>query len=479
MKDLLLGTWNYVVKKAPFGFRTGSVIFFEENGDLKAKLKIYGLTIKTKDLSVSGTQVSFNAQVDIEQVAIRLELDGDKLTGFVYISDGTMPVTMMKKGSKKGGLERLIDDFPGTAESQELVQRKKAQKDLCKQINVDRKIHTFYYGWYGNPEFDKQYIGWNQGVIPHMVETTWNDVPPYPGGDNIASNFYPQLGCYSNSDPAVIQTHMQQICDAGIGVVAVSWWGREHFTDRSVPTILDTAHSYGLRVVFHIEPFYSTVTEFKPQLGYISENYNQHPAIYRLNGVPLYYLYNSFKLEHQEWHSMLSPESETTIRNTPLDGVFISLWTTQFDGEFTVKSGFDGFYSYFASDGFSYGSTTLNWLHLSQFARENNLIYIPCVGPGYLDTRVRPWNGKTTKSRGNGRYYEAMMEKAVDTAPDFIGITSFNEWFEGTQIEPAVPKTIPSFTYEEYGKDEDPLFYIKKTKELISRYVKSNQPKAQ
>jgi glycoprotein endo-alpha-1,2-mannosidase len=139
--------------------------------------------------------------------------------------------------------------------------------------------------------------------------------------------------------------------------------------------------------------------EFKTQLAYISERYNQHPAIYRFNSVSLYYLYNSFKLEHHQWFSMLSLDSETTIRNTALDGVFISLWNTQFDGAFTVKSGFDGFYTCFASDGFAYGSTTSNWPYLSQFAQENNLIYIPCVGPGYADTRIRPWNEKTTKSR--------------------------------------------------------------------------------
>ena len=92
-----------------------------------------------------------------------------------------------------------------------------------------------------------------------------------------------------------------------------------------------------------------------------------------------------------------------------------------------------------------------------------------------MDTRIRPWNEKTTQSRDSGRYYEAMMAKAVETNPDFIGITSFNEWFEGTQIEPAVPKSISGYTYEDYGKDTDPLFYIRKTRELISKYVEGNR----
>jgi len=107
---------------------------------------------------------------------------------------------------------------------------------------------------------------------------------------------------------------------------------------------------------------------------------------------------------------------------------------------------------------------------MAAFARENNLIYIPSVGPGYADTRIRPWNEKTTKSRDQGRYYEEMFKNAVNTAPDIISITSFNEWHEGTQIEPAVPRKISSFTYLDYGEDVDPMFYIRKTKELISEY---------
>jgi len=167
---------------------------------------------------------------------------------------------------------------------------------------------------------------------------------------------------------------------------------------------------------------------------------------------------------------MLNPDSESTIRKTHLDGIFIGLWTTMFDGEFLVKSGFDGFYTYFASDGFAYGSTTSNWPDMSALAHKNNLIYIPSVGPGYIDTRIRPWNEKNTKNRDSGKYYEMMYENAVNSNPDFISITSFNEWHEGTQIEPSVSKKIGEYTYEDFGTDTDPLFYIRKTKELIEKY---------
>jgi glycoprotein endo-alpha-1,2-mannosidase len=346
--------------------------------------------------------------------------------------------------------------------------------------SVNYNVHTFYYAWFGSSEFDGEYNNWNHSIIPHWIDSTWNNAGNYPGGDDIGANYYPQLGCYSSNDPQVIKRHVKQIKKAGIGVLAFSWWGEGSFSDRSVSTYLDVANRYGLKITFHIEPIYKTVEQFKGQLEYLVLNYSDHPAFYKVDGKPLYYIYDGYKLNYRMWNSMLSYESETTIRNTSLDAIFISLWTLRKDGEFAVVSGFDGVYTYYGSDGYAYGSTTSNWENMARYARENDLLFIPCAGPGYLDTRIRPWNDRTSRSRDNGNYYERMFMSASNTNPDFLGITSFNEWHEGTQIEPAVPKTISSFTYEDYGLHTDPLFYIKKTRELIRKHEKArvkNMPK--
>jgi len=472
----ILGTWIYTVEDAPFGFQTGRVIFYEENDSTKAKLKVYGIPIKTDHLEIDSASVSFTTQVEHEQVSIKLERQEDALIGMVHASEGAMPISMVKKGrrfreKKERSIRKSFRSRGGDRSTGRALLTDEIE-GLSEDGAVNYKVHIFYYGWYGNPEYDGGYRAWNHQVIPHWIDSTWNNVDPHTGGDDIGANFYPQMGNYSSKDPATISTHMQQIREAGIGVVAISWWGPGDYTDQSVGTLLDTAHAYGLKVVFHIEPIYSTVEEFRGLLEYISASYLQHPAMYQIDGKPLYYLYNSFQLKYDEWQSLLNPDSSSSLRNTPLDGVFIGLWTTGFDGEFMVKSGFDGFYTYFASDGFAYGSTTSNWPDMAAFARANNLIYIPSVGPGYADTRIRPWNEKTTKSRDQGRYYEEMFKNAVHTSPDFISITSFNEWHEGTQIEPVVPQKIPSFTYLDYGEDTDPMFYIWKTKTLIDTYYK-------
>ncbi len=337
--------------------------------------------------------------------------------------------------------------------------------------NKDKdNVQIFYYGWYGNPATDGSYSHWNHDILPHWKDPKWNDLGHYKGGDDIGANFYPALGNYSSNDTRIIEKHMKMIKESGSGVVVVSWLGKDSFTDKSLIKYLDMADRFDLKIAFHIEPFYKNTTELKEQLSYLVKTYSHHHAFYKKDGKPLYYVYDSYKIPRQEWTELLTKEGSKTIRNTELDALYIGLWVEKNDSVFFDSSGFDGFYTYFASEGFVFGSTISNWAFLADYAKEHNLIFIPCVGPGYSDTRIRPWNEANFKSRDGGKYYENMFDAAIRVNPEFIGITSFNEWHEGTQIEPAVPKKTGNFKYEDYGKD--PWFYIKETKRLTDKFLK-------
>lgn len=100
-------------------------------------------------------------------------------------------------------------------------------------------------------------------------------------------------------------------------------------------------------------------------------------------------------------------------------------------------------------------------------------MFVPSVGPGYIDTQVRPWNGKNTRSRQDGQYYKSALQKALDINPSMISITSFNEWHEGTQIETAVPKATDSFTYLDYGP-QGPEYYLNITRQYVSKLNKED-----
>jgi glycoprotein endo-alpha-1,2-mannosidase len=97
------------------------------------------------------------------------------------------------------------------------------------------------------------------------------------------------------------------------------------------------------------------------------------------------------------YDELLSGAGDLTVRGTELDGIYLAL-LVEFKHRHDIKKAkFDGFYTYFASNGFTYGSSWKNWRSLSTYAYQNSLLFVASLGPGYLDTRVRPWNGKNRR----------------------------------------------------------------------------------
>ena len=188
--------------------------------------------------------------------------------------------------------------------------------------------------------------------------------------------------------------------------------------------------------------------------------------------LPLFYLYDSYQVEQAEWRDLLVAGGRHSVRNTPYDGVFIGLLVEKTHQKQLEESGFDGYYTYFASNGFTYGSTTHQWRSFAKQAAAHDKLFIPSVGPGYVDDRVRPWNKRNTKERKQGEYYRDSFSDAIASKASLISITSFNEWHEGTQIERAVPKRTADYTYLDYSP-HDPDYYLQLTKQFVDLFSHS------
>ncbi|PSN44627.1 hypothetical protein C0J52_10006 [Blattella germanica] len=298
-------------------------------------------------------------------------------------------------------------------------------------------IHIFYYAWYGNVAVDGRWRHWNHEYLPNWKK---EDKKIYPTGtheppSDISSNFYPMLGCYSSRDPAVIDTHMRQISEAKV--------------DSLMPMLLDAAQRYDLRIAPHIEPYRDrNPINFSEHLRYIISQYGSHPALYRMQrrgrNLPVFYVYDSYLTPAGAWKELLSAKGNLS------------------------------FYTYFATNGFTYGSSWKNWRSLGKFARQNGLLFVPSVGPGYIDTQIRPWNVANTRHRRHGKYFEVGWRSALSAQAKVVSITSFNEWHEGTQIEPAIPRAIASFTYFDY-EPEGSNFYLNLTKWWVNEFSKKDQ----
>ena len=301
---------------------------------------------------------------------------------------------------------------------------------LCTCVVASQRVFAYYYPWYANPTFDGHWFHWNDAGFN----------PP----DDVTSNYYPVLGAYSVNDPAARAQHMTWAASAGIGVIVSSWWGRASFENAAALGVLDAAAAHGLKVCFHLEPYGGrTAASLRDDIAYIYATCGNHPAFLRVtrptrwgsSGSPrgVFFVFAPGDITDANWRATLD-----AIRGTANDAIVLGSGGV----DLINRCHFDGIYLY----AYQVGSDGSDLASLKQQVLALNSIFCAGVGPGFINTRI---GGTINKPRSPAQY-DTMWRYAVQTNPEWLGITSFNEWHEGTQIEPAIPKTIPGFTYLDY-----------------------------
>jgi hypothetical protein len=259
-------------------------------------------------------------------------------------------------------------------------------------------VAIFYYPWYGTQFVDGNWQHWSQN----------GHRPPL----NLYSSFYPAGGPYSSSDATVVERQMTQIQQAGVNEIVVSWWGRGSDEDRRLPLVAAAAKRHGLALAVHLEPYGGrTPGSVVGDLQYLARF-----------GVRDVYVYHPLDDTSADWSAArpAMPPGMRLLAGTEKVG-------------FAVAAGFDGVYTY--------DFVTWRGGRFARFcaqAHSLGLLCAPSVGPGY-DGR-RAGEAPVGRPRRNGATYDALWRAAIGANPDVISITSFNEWGEGTQIEPAEPK---------------------------------------
>lgn len=344
------------------------------------------------------------------------------------------------------------------------------------------RVHAFFYLWYGNPQTDGKYLHWNHEVLPHWnsnIRKSFSYGQSFNPPENVHSSYFPMRGCYSSRNRSTLKEQLHELSSYGVGAVVASWWGPNFrkgtsdtqgvSTDVAILDLIAAAEEVpDISVAFHLEPYPGrsahTVLE---DIQYLRTRTGNSSALLRICGRPVFYVYDSYHIAASDWESILGKESPSSLRSTPYDGFFIALFLEERDAQTIIQAQFDGFYTYFASEEVSYGSRHSNWKKLAAFARESGLLFSASVGPGYNDTKIRPWNAATTVDRRNGATYQDAWAAAVHAGADFVSITSYNEWGEGTQIEPAVAK----HGYSDYGSGESgPMAYMEATARWSSEF---------
>ena len=301
------------------------------------------------------------------------------------------------------------------------------QRQGLKYTKVPHKVLAFYYPWYGSKEFHKRWVHWDR------VDTQTNDIA--------SSTHYPLLGAYDSYDTKIIDNHFEMAKGCGIDGMIASWWGVKDYTDKPMPLILDRAKLKGLEVTVYFEAVRGKTTEQKVKntvkdLSYVVDSYGSHPAFLKVDGKPVIFIYGRAmgQATLSEWSQIIAEMNKKYPKG-------VALIADGFGGD--VAKVFDGMHIYNAV-GLAAGkkpedidaatrSVFGGWVSLSR--KESRICCVDII-PGYDDTKIRKPGLKA--ERLDGQTYNIMWKNAIASDPDWILITTWNEWHEGSEIEPSV-----------------------------------------
>jgi hypothetical protein len=249
---------------------------------------------------------------------------------------------------------------------------------------------------------------------------------------------------------------MREIAAAGIQEVVSSWWGWGSPEDRRLPLVILAARLAHVSVAAHIEPYPGrSVLTVRSDLEHL-----------QALGIRRFFVYHPFDISDADW---------AALRDS-VQGVQLFAETTLIGH--AAAAHFDGVYTY---DIVNRGAGTFD--RLCKAAHTLKLLCLPSVGPGYDATRAT--GDKRIKPRRDGKTYDSMWKAAIHSKPDGVTITSYNEWHEGTQIEPAratAPGNAAKLSYESYegayglhGKAAQRA-YLDRTRFWVQWWARSERP---
>jgi hypothetical protein len=267
-----------------------------------------------------------------------------------------------------------------------------------------RLVWAFYYPWYS--------ISWWSG--PEL-----SDHPVKP---------------YDSSDRSTIERQIREAKGAGIDGFISSWWGPDGETDANLRKLLDVAQQEN----FLISLYFETLADGSPRsseeivnwLTYAIRNYGDHPAFAKVDGKPVIVVWASQSIPHDTWKAILDE-----VHKNGADA-----FTLGMGYDLSNLDVFDGLHEYGV---FTFTNLEQTVLAAGRMVRNYGLLdsggsprlWAATVQPGY-DERLIPGRQGLVQPRDNGAFYRRTWDAALASKPDWIFITTWNEWYENTHIEP-------------------------------------------
>jgi hypothetical protein len=326
-------------------------------------------------------------------------------------------------------------------------------------------VGAYYYPWYLKPRFFGE-NRWKKAMRLHLKHPQ-----------------KPMAGLFDSRDAQVIGEHIEQSVRGNIDFWAVSWWGpgsrtddvfKDHVLQHPEFDKLKYAMLYESTGRFgeFANPSYDN---WIPDLQYLKDTYFDDPNYLKIDGRPVVFVYLTrvyFRDKGEEADEALRQMREkfpeiylvgddvfySSMRADRKGEGYKAEWAKQFD----AVTAYDIYGQSIKGFGGTHAAIDYlknNYAEAKAVANSVGTAFMPAIAPGYNDTAVRDGHPGRARyftdvenSQEGDIFREMIRQVALPNldadADNILMVTSFNEWYEDSQIE-ATAGTEPSSTTDD------------------------------
>lgn len=294
------------------------------------------------------------------------------------------------------------------------------------------ELLAHYMPWYENKVVSGKW-GW------HWTMNKFDPDQLANGRHDAASQFRPLIGLYDSNDPQAVDCHVLLMKFAGIDGVLVDWYGNVETYDyasnhRNTERMFTTAKRAGLKfgLVYEDQTVPQLIKngKFKPEeavaegqklMRWVARNWFSSPTYLKDDGRPLFLVFGPQYYPAEAWKQMFeglpTPPAFYTLHHRKEPAIGAYDWPLPQGGTGPAREKRERFYA----------------------ARKEVPNSIPVAYPRFHDIY------KTAGVQDSfdivedleGKTYETSLTEALTSGAKFVQIATWNDWGEGTQIEPS------------------------------------------
>lgn len=339
----------------------------------------------------------------------------------------------------------LVSLVVGLASCKPAAPREEAEMEETQVVPAEPQSQrplfmAHYMAWYQTPE-ESGFWGWHWDMDhfdPKQVDEN--------GRPQIASHYMPLTGPYDSKDRAVLEYQTLLMKLSGIDGVIVDWYGASNYADygvinQSTMILFEALQKAGLllavcyedQAVKHMVEGHkldeaAVYTQGQADLKYLQDTWFNKPEYLKFEGRPVLFNFGpQYFVNAADWETLFASLATRPVLVT-LDQHFVASAVGTFpwppmqsaqNGVLSpgaVESYLDGFYKKAQNYQYVVGGAFPGFHDIYQEAGVSSSY-------GYLDAQ-------------DGKTFEMTLQKAVAAQPDVIQLITWNDYGEGTIIEP-------------------------------------------